>query len=83
MVADALSRKTSLLATSKVKVVGFDLFHEKYVNEADFAQMLKIVQIVHMVIICYMTTFSFEVRSFVFLIVLYEITLSWGYMPAD
>lgn len=32
--ADALSCKTSLLATLRVKVVGFDLFPEMYIDDA-------------------------------------------------
>ena len=37
--ADALSRKTSLPATLRVKVVGLDPFPKMYVDDADFGQI--------------------------------------------
>ena len=38
-VVDALSRKTSLLATLRVKVIGFDLFLEIYIDDSDFGKI--------------------------------------------
>ena len=42
--ADALGRRTSLLATLRVKVVGFDLFPEMYVDNANSRKIWADVQ---------------------------------------
>ena len=70
VVADALSRKHSLLSAMEVKVVGFETFKYPYENDVDLARYGRIVNQVPFNNFLSLMDFFFELMLYVFHLVL-------------